>query len=112
MIAASPLTLASHSGVAPSRLAAFGVRARADQHVDQFLVAAVGRPVQRRRAVGLRRVHIGLLCDQRAHGRLVAAHGRVRDIALARSAPAQPRSATTIAKHRTTATRARASRVS
>ena len=59
-MAASPLTLASHSGVAPSRLAALTLAPARISSVDQFLVVAIDRPVQRRRAIGLRRVDVGL----------------------------------------------------
>ena len=44
MIAASPLTLASHSGVAPSRLAALAFAPARISSVGQLLVAAVRPP--------------------------------------------------------------------
>ena len=91
MIAASPFTLASHSGVAPSRFAALAFAPARISRSDHLLVAAVHRPVQRRRAVGLRRIHVGVLRHQRAHGRLVAAHGRVGDVGRAPAPTARHR---------------------
>ena len=84
MIAASPLTLASQSGVAPSRFAAFDVRAGANQQVRQSPCRRGRRPSaapsRRRPAARSRRPSAPM---QRAHGRLVAAHGGVGHVALA-----------------------------
>ena len=71
MIAALPFMQASESGVTPSRFAAFTLApARSSRSVDRQ-VGAVHRPMQRRRAVGLRGIHVRLLRQQRAHRRRV-----------------------------------------
>ena len=52
------------------------VGARANQQRGRFHVFAIRRPVQGRRTIGLRRVDVGFLFQQRLHRRLVAAlHG-------------------------------------
>ena len=83
IIAASPLTLASQSGVAPSRFAAFGLAPARSSMSASSMSPRYDGPVQRGRAVVLRRVHVGLLRDQRSHGGLVAAHRRVGESLLA-----------------------------
>ena len=52
--------------------------------------------MQRRRAVGLRRVDVGLLREQRAHRRGVPAHDRVGDVAASARAdwPSDPSEST------------------
>ena len=80
MIAASPLTLASHNGVEPSRFAALAFAPALNQQVHHFFIGSEHRPVKRGRAVGLRRIHIGMLVDQLLHGQLIAVHHRVRNI--------------------------------
>ena len=84
MIAASPLMLASQSGVEPWRLAASDSRRRAPA-CRRALCRLIDRPVQCGRAVVLRRVDVGLLRNQLLHGGLVATHGRIGDVALARA---------------------------
>ncbi len=39
------------------------------------------RPVQRRRAIALRKIHIGFLRDQRENSRTIAFLGCIRDVA-------------------------------
>jgi hypothetical protein len=46
--------------------------------------------MQRRRAIGLRRVHVGLLLQKGAHGRNILFHGRIRNIADGVAAAAGP----------------------
>ena len=79
MMAASPLTLASHSGVEPSRFAALAIRARAKQQVHHIFIGLEHGPVQRRGAIGLRRIHIGVLLQEFLRSRRVAAHDRIRN---------------------------------
>ena len=55
------------------------VRSAMDQHGREIGVAVPRRPVERRHAVALGRVHIGALFEQRADGGDVAAHGGVGD---------------------------------
>src|SRR5215470_17092035 len=67
-IDASPSTLASHIG------------AGADQDLDELPVAMKHGPVQRRGAVGLGGVDVGLLRQEFLDGGFVASHGRVGDV--------------------------------
>ena len=59
----------------------FDIRAGANQDVHHLLIASEHGPMQRRRAISLRRTHIGVLLEQGAHGRLVAFHGCVYKVA-------------------------------
>ena len=59
----------------------FRIRARANQHVHQFLVAAIRRPVKRRRPVRLRHIDVGVLFDERTNCRFVAPRGSIRNVA-------------------------------
>src|SRR6202030_180565 len=54
------------------------VGARLEQQLDGFHVVPMGRPMQRRGPVGLRRVHVGVLFEQSANRRFVLLFGRVR----------------------------------
>ncbi len=80
-MAALPFCAARNIGVAPSRFGGSRVRAGANQRLGHVEVVPPRRPVQRRRAVGLRSVHIRFLADQGTNGLAVLAHRRVRDIA-------------------------------
>ena len=64
MIGASPLMLASHKRRGAVAVRGLGIRAGAKQEVDHRFVGSENRPVQRGRAIGLRRIHIGVLLDQ------------------------------------------------
>ena len=57
----------------------FRVRAGRDQQIGKFKIVAVSRPFDRRGAIGLRRIDIGFLLQQRLDGGAIAVHGRVRD---------------------------------
>ncbi len=57
-----------------------GIRAGAKQQVHHLFIGPEHRPVKRRRAIGLRRIHIGVLLDELLHGRLVPAHHRVGNL--------------------------------
>jgi hypothetical protein len=46
----------------------FGVRARVNQDISHLAIVPMRRPMQRGGAVGLRSVHIHMLCNQLAHG--------------------------------------------
>ena len=59
--------------------------ARADERRRERGVALGGGPVQRRHAVALRRVDVGVLLQQRANRRRVAAHRGIRNRARARA---------------------------
>ena len=63
-------------------LAVRGLRIRAGvkQQVHHLFIGPEHRPVKRGRAIGLGRIHVGVLLDQLLHGRLVAAHDRVRNL--------------------------------
>ena len=58
--------------------------ARANQQIRGLEVVAVDRPMQRGGAIDLRRLHVGLLLQQRAESGLVALHHGVGDVAAAR----------------------------
>ena len=79
-MAASPLTLASHSGVDALAVGGLGIRAGAKQEVHHFFIGPEHRPMKRRGAIGLRCVHVGVLFHQRPDGSLVAAHDRVGNL--------------------------------
>ena len=69
---ALPFSQAREIGVTPYRFARLGVGAGADQTVDQREIVVAHRPVQRGGAVGLRRVGVDLLLQQRRAARRVA----------------------------------------
>ena len=79
MIAASPFSPASESGVKPSRLATFGFAPACSNRLVSTGSARYP-PSAVRCAVSLRRAHVGLLRQQDAHRRGVPAHHGVGHI--------------------------------
>ena len=87
------------SGVSLVAIGGVDVGAGANQQVGRLDVIAIDRPVQRRGAVHLGRVDVGVLLEQRPKRRLVAFHHRVRDIAAAGGAGQLPRAARAATMH-------------
>ena len=53
------------------------IRAGSDQYPDHCEIVMINGPVQSGHAVRLRRVHIGFLSQERAHGAGVGVHGGI-----------------------------------
>ena len=62
------------------------IRARLNQDARQFQIVMRRRPVQRRHAVSLGRVHVGFLCDQGTNGVFVALLSGIGHASLAHEA--------------------------
>ena len=86
IIGTLPYSDAIASGVNASRLAASTFAPRGDEQVGGLDVVAIDGPVERRRAVELRCVDVGLLLQEPAQRGLVAFHHRVGHVALVRRA--------------------------
>ena len=69
---ALPFWLAIHSGVAPRSFAAFTLAPARNEQASAVEIIAMAGPMQRGRAVGLGRVDVGALLDQRPQGVAVA----------------------------------------
>jgi hypothetical protein len=59
----------------------FGICAGANQHIHQFFVAAIHRPMKRRRSVRLRGIHVRMLFDKRTNRGFVTAGSGVGNVA-------------------------------
>ena len=76
-MAALPFRLAVQSGVAPRSFAAFTLAPARISRSALSTIVAVARPMERGRAVGLGRVDVRFLVEQRAHRDLVSVPGRI-----------------------------------
>ncbi len=80
MIAASAVDARQPQRRGALAVRGLGIRARAKQQIHHFFIGPEHRPVKRGGAIGLRRIHIGVLLHELPHGHAVAAHHRVGNL--------------------------------